>query len=363
LAVLTPFGGKLHSALKLVFLARLRQRLGISVACLHGDEGLLIRLPGIDEPPLDLFEGLTPEIAEDLIREELGDSALFGLRFRQNAGRALLMPRPDPAKRTPLWLQRLRAKDLLQVVRKFPDFPIVVETYRECLDDDLDLTRLRSFIGGIATKTIRIVSRRGEVASPFASDLIFRFTSQYLYQWDEPNRGDRPKGRAFVDEDILAPLLLGSGVADRLIDPDAVGRVEDRLRGHGHPPRSAEEMAEVLRRLGDLTAYELSGPMLGFLEELRADGRALTINLSGTPEPTRWISAEEEELYRSAFARKPAEEALESIVRRFLRTHALIGLDDLTARYPIGPGRATELLERWAEAGGLVRLAPSEGSD
>ena len=99
----------------------------------------------MDEPPLDLFDGLTGELAERLIREELPETALFGLRFRQNAARALLMPRPDPAKRTPLWLQRLRAKDLLQVARQFPDFPIVLETVRECLDDDLDLPRLRCF--------------------------------------------------------------------------------------------------------------------------------------------------------------------------------------------------------------------------
>ena len=150
--------------LKLALQARLRERLGITVACLHGDDGLLFRLPQTDEPPLDLFDGLTAELAEALIREELGDSALFGLRFRQNAGRALLMPRPDPAKRTPLWLQRLRAKDLLQVVRKFPDFPIVVETYRECLDDDLDLPALRAFLDAI--ERARSGSSRGGARSP-----------------------------------------------------------------------------------------------------------------------------------------------------------------------------------------------------
>ena len=146
--MLTPFGGKLHQGLKLALQGRLRERLGVSVACLHADDGVLIRVPRTEELPLDLFDGLTPEHAESLIRAELGESALFGLRFRQNAGRALLLPRPDPAKRTPLYLQRLRAKDLLQVVRKFPDFPIVVETYRECLDDDLDLPRLRDLPPG-----------------------------------------------------------------------------------------------------------------------------------------------------------------------------------------------------------------------
>ncbi len=236
LAVLTPFGSKLHHALKLALQARLRRRFGIDVACLHDDDGLLIRLPGMDEPPTDLFSGLTPELAESLIREELGDSALFGLRFRQNAARALLMPRPDPSKRTPLWLQRLRARDLLQAVRRFPDFPIVVETFRECLDDDLDLPRLRSFLADIQSGSIRVATHRGESPSPFASELIFRFTLKYLYEWDEPRRGDRPRS-PLVDEDILDPLLSPDAPAD-LLDPDAVRRVDSRLRGLGQPPRT-----------------------------------------------------------------------------------------------------------------------------
>ncbi len=362
LAVLTPFGGRLHHALKLVFQARLRDRLGIVVSCLHGDEGVLIRLPKIEEPPLDLFQGLTSELAEELIRQELGESALFGLRFRQNAGRALLMPRPDPAKRTPLWLQRLRAKDLLQVVRKFPDFPIVVETYRECLDDDLDLARMRSFLDEIHEGKIRVVARRSEISSPFVSDLVFKFTSEYLYQWDEPRRSDRQPGQNGIDRALLDPLLERA-TRTQWLDPDAIGRVESRLRGAGHPPRSVEEMAETLRRLGDLTPGELSGPMLGFLEELRDQGRAVTISLAGTTEPARWIDVEENSLYRKAFQHKSDQKALRQIVLRFLENHALIGLDDLTARYPMGPAQATELLEHWEESGRLVRLESAENTD
>ena len=352
LAVLTPFGGKLHMALKLAFQGRLRQRLGISVACLHADDGLLIRLPRTEAPPLDLFDGLTASLAETLVKAELGDSALFGLRFRQNAGRALLMPRPDPSKRTPLWLQRLRAKDLLQVVRKMADFPIVVETYRECLVDDLDLPRLRSFLDAIRDGSIRVVARDGEVPSPFASDLIFKFTQTFLYQWDEPRRDPPPGG------DPVDPGLL-----DSLLEPSAIGRVEARLRGSGHPPRTLDEMAEALRTLGDLTPSELVGPMLGFVEGLEAQGRAFRIELAGTVEPLRFIGDEDRALYEEAFGAERAESAISSIVRRYLRSHALVGLDDLTARYPIGRGLATDLLERFADEGGLVRLDPLEGTD
>jgi ATP-dependent Lhr-like helicase len=205
LAVLTPFGGRLHHALKLALLGRIRERFGIAPACLHSDNGLLFRLPAMDEPPLDLLDGLTGEIAERLVREELPETALFGLRFRQNAARALLMPRPDPAKRTPLWLQRLRAKDLLQVARQFPDFPILLETVRECLDDDLDLPRLRSLLDAIKGGTVRVVRRAGEVASPFTSELIFEFTAAHVNEWDQPKRVDRAPAASVVDLDLLEP--------------------------------------------------------------------------------------------------------------------------------------------------------------
>ena len=345
LAILTPFGGRLHQGLKLALQGRLRERLGLSVACLHADDGLLIRLPRTEAPPLDLLDDLTAEAAESMIRSELGESALFGLRFRQNAGRALLLPRPDPTKRTPLWLQRLRAKDLLQLVRKFPDFPVVVETYRECLEDDLDLPRLRSFLRKLTDGSIRIVKREGEIASPFASELIFRFTHNFMYQWDEPKRPDRDHARPDV-----------STLLDSLIDPGAVARVDARLRGVGLPPRTVDEMAEQLRQVGDLALGELDGPMAQFLDDLRVQGRAATINLGSKRQPLRWIATEEAELYRAAFSPTADDVSAETIVRRYLRTRALVGLEELLGRYPVDPGRATEWLERWSEEGNLVRL-------
>jgi ATP-dependent helicase Lhr and Lhr-like helicase len=352
LAVLTPFGGKLHMALKLAFQGLLRQRMGISVASLHADDGLLIRLPRTEQPPLDLFDELTASVAEGLVKAELGDSALFGLRFRQNAGRALLMPRPDPSKRTPLWLQRLRAKDLLQVVRKMADFPIVVETYRECLVDDLDLPRLRSFLDAIQDGSIQVVARDGELPSPFASDLIFKFTQTFLYEWDEPKRDSSPRGD---------PVEVG--LLDALLEPSAIGRVEARLRGSGHPPRTIDEMAETLRSLGDLTPGELVGSMLGFVEALQAQGRASRIELAGMVEPVRFIGEEDGSLYQEAFGPDRIESAVSTIVRRYLRVHALIGLEELTERYPIDRGLATDLLERFADEGCLVRLDPLEGTE
>ncbi len=361
LAILTPFGSRLHLGLKLVLQARLQQRLGITTSTLHGDDGVLIRIPATDSPPLDLFEGITGAIGEKLLRQVLSDSALFGLRFRQGAGRALLMPRPDPAKRTPLWLQRLRAKDLLQVVRKFPDFPIVVETYRECLTDDLNLPRLRQFLDQINTGEIKIVTRQAEIASPFTSELIFKFTPAFIYEWDEPRRGDLATSPSQVDADVLDPLL-DPAIAARWLDPNAVGRVESRLRSVGQPPRTVDEMAETLRRLGDLTTTELVGPMAGFVTILESENRATAIELTGTKPSLRWILSEESDLYQSAFRKAPEEVSQKTIIDRFLRTHALIGLNEIIARYPIGPARATELLEASVEHGDLIRIDGEDGS-
>jgi ATP-dependent helicase Lhr and Lhr-like helicase len=383
LAVLSPFGSKFHHALKLVLQGRLRERLGIELASLHASDGVLLRLPQCDEPPLDVFDGLTPESAEELLRSELGESALFGLRFRQNAGRALLMPRPDPAKRSPLWLQRIRAKDLLQAVRRFADFPIVIETYRECLEDDLDLPRLRQVLESVTTGEVRVVTRQKDNPSPFASSLIFRFTLAYLYEWDEPKRGDLPRRGLEVSGDLLDGLLAPESY-EIWLDPAAVGRVEARLRGSGKPPRTADEMAEWLRRFGDLASAELFGPMAGFLKELEFTDRATRIVFDGVRDPERWILSEDLELYRAAFSasvsefddrrsepRRPAvandpvfrdeanlaaDSPLKTIALRFLQTRALIGLDDLIDRYPLDPAEATDLLERLAETAGLVRL-------
>ena len=139
--LLSPLGQRLHLSLRLALEAQLRQRLGYQPQCLHHDDGILIRLTDTDEPILDLFAGLTPENVEGLILDELADSALFALRFRQNAARSLFLPRMQPGERAPLWLQRLRGRDLLQVARQHADFPIVAETFRECLHDHLDVPR------------------------------------------------------------------------------------------------------------------------------------------------------------------------------------------------------------------------------
>jgi ATP-dependent Lhr-like helicase len=354
--LLSPFGQRLHLALRLALEARLRERLGYHPQCLHHDDGILVRLTDTDEPVVDLFAGLDPDRVEEWILNELADSALFALRFRQNAARSLLLPRGQAGKRAPLWLQRLRGRDLLQVARRHPDFPVVVETFRECLHDHLDVPRLRELLACIRSGEVKVVTRRTESPSPFAAGLLFSFTASYMYQYDRVE--SEREGAGALDRKLLEQLVASPGQGRRL-DPRAVHQVERRLRGLGMPPRTPAEMAEWLRRLGDLGQADLEGPMAGFLEQLLAEGLALQIQLPRCEQPSRWISAEEANLYRDAFGLEGAEPdqaqaSAAAILGRFLNTHALVGLADILARYPFERSWAERQLEQWARAGRAV---------
>lgn len=361
--LLNPFGRAVNLSLRLAIEHRLGRRLHYRPQCLHHDEGILIRLTESEEPVLDLFEGITVENVREMILEELADSALFALRFRQNAARALMMPRGAAGKRAPLWLQRLRGRDLLQVARQYPDFPIVAETFRECLHDHLDLPRVQDILGAIAAGELRVETRRLEVPSPFAAGLLFAFTAAFMYQYDgvEPG-GDRagpPLDPRLLDQ------LLGADNQPLPIDPRAAQHLERRLRGAAHPPRSRAEAAEWLRRLGDVPAAHLDPAIAAFLREMEADGVAVRIRLPSAADPERWILAEEAELYRAAFDaeganRAAAHAAAAMILRRFLETHALVGLADVLARYAFDRSWAQAQLEEWTRQGRLVQVTAAE---
>jgi ATP-dependent Lhr-like helicase len=367
--LLSPLGHRLHLSLRLALEGRLRERLGYQPQCLHHNDGILIRLTDTDEPILDLFTGLTPENVEGLILDELADSALFALRFRQNAARSLLLPRVQPGRRAPLWLQRLRGRDLLQVARCHPDFPIVAETFRECLHDHLDVPRLQRLLAGIQAGHVEVVTRRAETSSPFAAGLLFSFTAAFMYQFDGVEAdGDRSR---FLDRQLLEQLV-DPEKQGHLLDPRAVHQVERRLRGVGQPPRSATEMAEWLRRLGDLTPEELEGPMAVFLEQLQAEGRACRLELPVTPaqrsSSVRWIAAEDAEQYQRAFGLEGVSANAEerqtagmAILARFLATRALVGMADVLARYPFEPDWTRRQLEEWTRSGRVVAVSVPEG--
>ncbi len=361
LAVVTPFGRRLHQALAIALAAVLRERLGIEPACLHTGEGILFRLPRLEEAPLDLLDHLDPARGSALVENGLVDTPLFGLKFRQNAARALLMPRPDPGKRTPLWLQRLRAKDLLQAVRAHPDHPIMVETARQCLDDELEIQRLQSFLEAIQMGAITIAKSRRETASPMVSEMLLKFQATFIYEWDEPRRSG---GDSSVDPDLLAPLLASGDWRDWL-DREIVNEHDERLRGGKFPPRTADEAFERLRGLGDLFPHEISADESGFFSFLGQEGRVRQIALAGDSGPPRWVLAEEAQVYHAAFG--PAARGDETcswsgreerrvIVERFLRTRALTALAEVVARYPIAVAEATLIIEDFVARGDLVRI-------
>jgi ATP-dependent Lhr-like helicase len=363
--VLTPFGSRFHLAMRLALENALGRRLGYRPQCIHADDGLLIRLTESDEPVLDVFAGVTGDNVRSLVLDELAHSALFALRFRQNAARALMMPRGRMNRRAPLWLQRLRGRDLLQVARRYPDFPIVAETFRECLHDHLDVPRLEHWLADLHAGRIEVRTLRLESPTPFAASLLFSFTMAYMYQYDDVEPGSRDA--APLNHDLLDHLVAGSG--DRLaLDDRAVRQVDRRLRGTGRPPRTAAEMAEWLRRVGDVSVGEFEGPMAAQLAELEGEGRVQRVALSGVVEPERWVLTEEADRYRLVFGDGYAgadeqQEAAAAILLRYLDTHALVGLDDILKRYPFERTWAQHMLEEWAQTGRLVRVPPADAPE
>src|SRR5207249_5147261 len=206
LCVLTPFGARVHAPWAMAVGARLRDSLGIEVQSIWSDDGIAFHLPDADAPPPTDDLLIQPDEIEDLVVQEVGQSALFGARFRENAARALLIPRRRPGERTPLWQQRLKAQSLLQVARRYPAFPIVLETYRECLRDVFDLPALRRLLHGVATRQIDVVDVETPSASPFSSSLLFDYVATYMYEDDTPPAERRAQALS-LDRDLLRELL------------------------------------------------------------------------------------------------------------------------------------------------------------
>ena len=229
----------MHAPWALALAARLREALGLEVNFIWSDDGVALHLPDADAPPSQQELLVGPDELEDLVVAEVGGTALFGARFRENAARALLIPRRRPGQRTPLWQQRLKAQGLLQVARRYPDFPVVLETYREVLQDVFDLPALRGLLEALAQRRVDLVEVETPSASPFASSLLFDYVATYMYEDDTPLAERRAQALA-LDRDLLKELLGQEELRD-LIDPAALEQVESELRGSpasaGRPPR------------------------------------------------------------------------------------------------------------------------------
>src|SRR6184192_3843364 len=249
LCVLTPFGARVHAPWAMAVGARLRDSLGIEVQSIWSDDGIAFHLPDADAPPsTDLLLLGTDEL-DELVLAEVGQTALFGARFRENAARALLIPRRRPGERSPLWQQRLKAQNLLQVARKYASFPIVLETYRECLQDVFDLPALRGLLHAVQTRDLDVVEVETQSASPYSASLLFDYIATYMYEDDTPPAERRAQALS-LDRDLLRELLGQEEMRD-LLDPGALEEVETQLRGG---PRNADELHDKLRLRGELRA-------------------------------------------------------------------------------------------------------------
>jgi ATP-dependent Lhr-like helicase len=366
LCVLSPYGGRVHAAWGLALAARIRDEFGLEADAIWSDDGIVVHLPDADEAPSAELVMVEPDEVEDLVVRELANSALFGARFRENAARALLLPRAYPGKRTPLWQQRLKAQSLLEVAKRYGQFPIVLETYRECLQDVFDLPALKDLLRGLHTRELSLVEVETPRSSPFASSLLFDYVATYMYEGDTPN-AERRAAALSLDRELLAELLGQEELRD-LIDAEALAEVEADLQRLSDRTQAvnADGAHDILRAVGDLTLDEMQArchkgvSAKRILDGLAAERRAVSMRIGGEE---RFIASEDAGLYRDALGAvppgglpeaflEPVEEPFQRLVRRYARTHGPFTTGNLAARYGVDPGPVLRELEA---GGGLVR--------
>jgi ATP-dependent Lhr-like helicase len=366
----SPYGLRVHGPLALAVSRRLRERYGVDEKPTASDDGIVVRLPDTldDAPPgAELFVFDADEI-DPVVTAEVGGSALFASRFRECAARALLLPRRQPGRRSPLWQQRQRAAQLLEVARKYPDFPVVLETIRECLQDVYDVPALVELMSGIAGRRVRVLEVETTRPSPFAASLLFGYVGAFMYEGDTP-LAERRAAALSLDSTLLAELL-GRVELRELLDPDIIAATGRQLQhlSEDRAARDAEAAADLLRLLGPLTEEEVAdraavADVGGWLEGLRAARRALTVSFAGR---SWWVAIEDIGRLRdgvgvavpvgvpAAFAEQVAD-PLGELLGRYARTRTPFTTADAAARFGLGLRVTADVLARLAVDGRLVR--------
>lgn len=373
----SPYGLRVHGPLALAVSRRLRERYGIDEKPTASDDGIVVRLPDTvsesgadagDAPPgAELFVFDADEI-DPIVTAEVGGSALFASRFRECAARALLLPRRNPGRRSPLWHQRQRAAQLLDVARKYPDFPIVLEAVRECLQDVYDVPTLAGLMTDIAARKIRVLETETATPSPFAASLLFGYVGAFMYEGDSP-LAERRAAALSLDSTLLAELL-GRVELRELLDPDVVAATGRQLQhlSADRAARDAEAVADLLRLLGPLTADEVAvraggADVGGWLEGLYAAKRALPVSFAGA---SWWVAIEDIGRLRDgvgvavpvgvpASFTEAVADPLGELLGRYARTHAPFTTADVATRFGLGLRVAADVLGRLAADGRLVR--------
>ncbi|MEW9531492.1 ATP-dependent helicase [Microbispora sp. NPDC049125] len=368
----SPYGARVHAPWALAIGRRLRERYGVDVQAIHSDDGIVLRIPDtLDEAPTDLAAFDAEEI-EQIVTEELGASALFAARFRECAGRSLLLPRRTPGRRTPLWQQRQRAAHLLGVASRYAAFPVVLETMRECLQDVFDVPGLLRLMRDVAARRVRIVEVETAQPSPFAASLLFSYIGAFMYEGDAP-LAERRAQALTLDTALLAELL-GQADLRELLDPDVVAEAERELARLDRPLRDAEDLADLLRSHGPLLAEDVAiregDP--GWLAGLEEARRAIRVRVAGQEQ---WAAVEDAWRLRDALgaplpvgvpheflepplmassARDAAPDPLGDLVARHARTRGPFSSGTAAARFGVGVAVVDDALRRLAAAGRVV---------
>jgi len=363
--ILTPFGNRVHAPWAMALERRLSDRADVELSLMYCDDGIVMRFADTDElPPA---EELFPE-PEELLTDQLGATSLFAALFRENAVRSLLVTRRRPDQRSPLWAQRRKARELLGVVRRYPSFPIVLETYRQAMQDVFDLEGLGTILRGVRDRSIRVDDVETARPSPFARSVVFAYVAAYLYDGDSPV-AERKAQALTLDREMLRELL-GQAELRELFDASVIDGLEEELAGRaeGRRARDRDEIEDLLRRIGDLREDELAvrtedpEAVAGWLAELAAERRAVRVRIAGEE---RWIAAEEAGRYRDALGCTPpsglpsdflegGERPLEELVRRFARGRGPFHTRDLAQRFGLLPAQVEPLLRAGEAEGSLV---------
>jgi ATP-dependent helicase Lhr and Lhr-like helicase len=374
--ILSPFGSRIHAPWALALGRGLEADLGYPIHPLWTDDGIALRFADGDALPDDDRLIPDPDDLETVLVDELSRSSVFATHFRENAARALLLPRRRPGQRTPLWAQRLRAQQLMGVALRFPAFPVTLETYREVLRDVFDLPALIDVLRKIRSREIRIEPAITDAASPFARSLVFDYVAAFLYEGDAP-LAERKAQALTLDRNLLRELI-GGGELRELLDAEVLAEVEAELQqlAEGRRARDVDELHDLLRRVGDLAREEIAARAApgapevdAALGALAASRRIARVRIAGEE---RWIAAEDAARYRDglgvalppglpAALLEPAADPLESLVARWARTHAPFTAAGPAARWGMPPGQLEPVLALLEARGQLVRGALRPG--
>ncbi|HCU51019.1 MAG TPA: DEAD/DEAH box helicase, partial [Micromonosporaceae bacterium] len=369
IVVHSVLGATVNAPWALAIGQRLRERYGVDAQVHAADDGIVVRLPEMAaEPPDAETFVFDPEEIESLVADSVGGSAMFAARFRECAARSLLLPKRDPGKRQPLWQQRQRSSQLLEVARDFPDFPVTLEAARECLRDVFDLPSLVALMREIGSRKVRLIDVTTPQPSPFARSLLFGYVGAFLYGEDAP-LAERRAAALALDPTLLGELL-GRIELRELLDPEVIAYTAGRLRWTDRQIRDAEDLVEMLRQLGDLTAEEL-GESAKWTDELIRSMRALKIRIAGQE---RFIVAEDAGRYRDALGvalppglpaayAEATVDPLPDLISRYARTHGPFRADECAARFGLGVAVVDHTLRRLAASGRVVSGEFTPASD